>query len=390
MLIFIKKAEEISMKRVFIIGNASSIWMREYIREIHVKNGDRVWVTSFDSIDQNDFQMYNNMGVTVVELSKRGGIVGKLEKTYNLFRFAKRHLKGEEAFDWLEIQSPPISFQRKILFLMILFLNCKVFTAFWGSDILAINEEQAKRLIPILDKSIKINLPTTEMRNKFKYFYGSVYSNKISECNYGTLAFPHISRAKKELGRIECKEAFNLNKHKCSIAVGYNGKASQQHIKVINSLSNLCEYSKQQIELIVHMGYGTDKNREYYNKVKHSLMKSGIDYVIVDQMLPLESIGKLRVATDIFVHAQTTDALSGTIRECIFSEAILINPIWIQEYEKLGVDYIEYEQFDLLPEIIDDYLDGKYHIDTKRNAKLVSSVYSWDAVREDWLKVING
>lgn len=121
-------------------------------------------------------------------------------------------------------------------------------------------------------------------------------------------------------------------------------------------------------------------------------MKSGIDYVIVDQMLPLESIGKLRVATDIFVHAQTTDALSGTIRECIFSEAILINPIWIryQEYEKLGVDYIEYEQFDLLPEIIDDYLDGKYHIDTKRNAKLVSSVYSWDAVREDWLKVING
>ena len=92
------------------------------------------------------------------------------------------------------------------------------------------------------------------------------------------------------------------------------------------------------------------------------------------------------------IRDRTTDALSGTIRECIFSEAILINPIWIryQEYEKLGVDYIEYEQFDLLPEIIDDYLDGKYHIDTKRNAKLVSSVYSWDAVREDWLKVING
>ena len=55
-----------------------------------------------------------------------------------------------------------------------------------------------------------------------------------------------------------------------------------------------------------------------------------------------------------------------------------------------SVPGIEYEQFDLLPEIIDDYLDGKYHIDTKRNAKLVSSVYSWDAVREDWLKVING
>ena len=380
------------MNRVFIIGNASSVWMREYIREIHIENGDQVWVTSFDEIDEKDLKTYSDMGVTVVEVGKFGGIIGKLEKTINLLKFAQKHTADTDAIDWIEIQSPPVSFQRYVIVRIISILNCKVFTAFWGSDILAIRKSQAKLLTPILNRSLKINLPTIEMQKQFKCFFGdTTYSSKITNCKYGTLAFPHIRRAESELGKATCKEAFGLNSNKYCVAIGYNGKATQQHVKVINALAKLPIEKKNEVELLLHMGYGVDRKDEYYKEVEASLLESGFSYVILDNMLPLDNIGKLRIATDVFIHAQTTDAMSGTIRECIFAKAILVNPTWIRypEYEKLGIEYLKYESFDMLPRIIEDYLDGKCRIDIKRNASLVSSMYSWDAVREDWLRVIN-
>ena len=34
--------------KFFIVGNASSVWMKEYIKEIHIKNKHTVYLTVFD------------------------------------------------------------------------------------------------------------------------------------------------------------------------------------------------------------------------------------------------------------------------------------------------------------------------------------------------------
>ena len=70
----------------------------------------------------------------------------------------------------------------------------------------------------------------------------------------------------------------------------------------------------------------------------------------------------------------------------------MINPSWLK-YDKFdadGVDYIKYDSLSELPERIMGILDGTLSVNAKRNAEILYSEYSWEAVKGKWLKVFNG
>ena len=114
-------------------------------------------------------------------------------------------------------------------------------------------------------------------------------------------------------------------------------------------------------------------------------------YILLKEMMPLEDVAKLRSATDIMIHGQTTDALSGSIREAVFAGAVLINPEWIKyrEFERLGIEYIEYSSFDELSDVLEKIINKEIVINTEKNAELMFSEYSRDSVYEDWMRIFN-
>ena len=58
-----------------------------------------------------------------------------------------------------------------------------------------------------------------------------------------------------------------------------------------------------------------------------------------------------------------------------------------KEFDNIGIDYIKYNSFDELPMIIKDITDGKIKISNNGKVRELYKKYSWNAVKEDWLKL---
>lgn len=373
--------------RDVIVGNASTIWIREYIRNIHLPLGNEVTVVTLDDVPADVAAEYRERGVRVVEI-KGSGRVGKLIKMAGLMRFFKnsRNMKN---VDCIEIHYPPHSAQSGVLAKLIGGLEAKKIITFWGSDILRINESDAANLEKLVEVCDTLNIGTAEMRRKFREFYGNRYDDRFADAKFGSLAYTCIGDLKGPDAKTECKRRLGLDENRTVVAVGYNAKKGQQHLQALEALGRLEPEYKSRIQLMIHLDNIADK--EYVDAVEAAAESTGIGTVFIKGMLSLEEISVLRLATDIFLHSQLSDALSGSIRECIYAESVLINPDWIkyQEYDDIGVEYIKYSSFGDITDCIVKVLTGEISIDTNKNAELVYSMYSWEAVRKNWEELFN-
>ena len=96
--------------RFFIIGNPSSVWLKEYIKHIHIKNNHKVYVTVFE---MSDLKFVN-------EYREKGRGIKKISKFLRLFFFAYRNRNNQ--FDILEVQSPPHNVQAFVIGMILITL----------------------------------------------------------------------------------------------------------------------------------------------------------------------------------------------------------------------------------------------------------------------------
>ena len=144
--------------KFFIVGTASSVWIREYVKEIHIKNGHEVYLTVFDESVLQYQEDYAQMGVKLVLIGKNNKKIEKIKKLVRLVSFMCKHRTREE-IDVVEIQGPPHNILAYILAILIKFMRYKTFIMFWGSDILAISAKDAKKLEHVVKNANVINRP---------------------------------------------------------------------------------------------------------------------------------------------------------------------------------------------------------------------------------------
>lgn len=372
------------MKNVLVIGNATSIWIKEYIRNVHCKLGNRVYLTNYFSMNQEDKLFYEQLNVEIINFKATNKVCKFAEYNYVLNKFIKRH-KGQ--IDVVDIQSPPNSKQADIIKKTVDNLGAKSVVTFWGSDIMRIDSKGAKRMKKLLKQAKVINIGTEKMHEKFKSYYNEEFDDKCVYIGFGSPAITNIRDCK--LSKEECKMHFGLDKNKIVVAIGYNGRREQQHLSAIKAFSKLDKELKDKIQILIHLGYGFDI--DYKNEIKSLLEKSELNYVINEDMLDLEQVAILRIATDVFVHSQTTDGLSGSIREVVYAGAILLNPEWIKydKFDKDGVEYVVYNDFNNLTEKMTDILKGKIKIDKIKNRKILYAEYSWESVEDRWASMLD-
>ena len=76
--------------------------------------------------------------------------------------------------------------------------------------------------------------------------------------------------------------------------------------------------------------------------------------LILDKYMSNLDVVNLRMATDLFIHAQNSDANAGTIAEYLLCQKKIINPVWITypHYETYGSPFYLFSDFEELPEVI--------------------------------------
>lgn len=372
------------MKRVLVIGNASSVWTKEYIKNIHIKQGNSVWVTCYDKLSNDDEKFYNDINVNVLDLCSDEKF-GRFLKYYTGFKkFCNIH---KSDLDIVDIQGPPHSWQADIISNVFKNSKARIIVIFWGSDILQIDEKGAKHLEKILKISRWINIGTLHMHDKLREFYGNKFDSKCTYIGFGGPALTYIRDC--DLTVDEAKAKLGLDPSKTVIAVGYNGRKEQQHLSAISAVDKLSNEYKSKIQFLVHIGYNTESG--YKDEIIECLEKSGISYLLMEEMLDLENIAIMRIATDIFIHAQTSDGLSGSIREAVYAGSVLLNPSWIRydKFDQDNVEYVKYADFQDLTVKLKLVLDNIIKIDRKKNREILYNEYSWEAVEHKWVRMFD-
>jgi glycosyltransferase involved in cell wall biosynthesis len=206
---------------------------------------------------------------------------------------------------------------------------------------------------------------------------------------YGSEPSKNLINKIKVCSKSEAKAIMNFPLEKKTIYCGYNGHRSQRHLDIINELKKIDNTRKQKYHLVLHCSYGLEE--DYHLLIKDALDKSGFSFSLITDFYTLNDLAVFRIACDIFINVQDTDALSATMIESLSSGAIVIVGKWLKYYEidLIGAFYKSISNFSELSEVMNDIEINwsEYKTLSKNNNKLGEQLLSWDKLSDTWLNL---
>ena len=362
--------------RVLIIGNADSIWIKSLVEKTHLAYGDEVFVLSPKNAVYSDYYSANHVNVYIIK---------KIKSPLFLINFIKNMSFLCKGYDMVAVQYTEKwnAFWGR----MASCFNKKLIISFWGSDLLRLNNPD-KNTFSAIKRSSAVTLTTDDMVKKFTELCGEQYSNKIRMTKFGSNGIDFLNN---HIDQNEVAEKFGIDTSKVVISIGYNKMKEQQHLAVLNVINSLPESLRSNIHLILRLTYGSGDS-SYVRQIKDLVESSKCSNTIFEEYLSDIDVAGITQLTDVFIHAQTTDARSASMSEHLYSKCLVINPSWINYPDFEGkVFYLTFKDFDDLKAVLLDNLckkeQSRYIDKLYENTKTVSDLCSWDSLAPLWRKI---
>lgn len=284
-------------------------------------------------------------------------------------------------FDLINMQYVDYSDLMDAVILKII-LNSKLVLSYWGSDLLRTEKGKLNSAGRFLKYADFVTFDNEDLEFKFKEIYEWTDIIPKRTVMIGLPVLNIIKRNASDDFKEAIRKRWGIDKKKIVIGIGYNGIPAQQHKRVLRVLEKLDEEQKKQIVLLLQMSYGG--TRTYKDSVIKVAKKTGIQYIDIQRYLTDDEVAQLRILTDIFINAQSTDAFSGSICEYLFADTVLINAKWLRykEFEKYQFHYLEFESFNEINYLIEKSLKEK--INVEENKELIWKLRSWEYCAPKW------
>lgn len=374
------------MKIMIVTGGANSIWTKLFIEKVLLPLGAEIYIQKSPLEDDRYDDFYKESAVNYVCNYRINKAVIKIPKLGGIYHryIRKKALKLDMEFDYVVV-----------IFGNPFYLKCakkimtnktKLIVWYIGSDLLRITHRKKCSLVRLT----KLLKPTNVCVN---HKIGNAFKSLIDEkgcdwiCDFGISSITNMTDFfdKKFL----LKESFlKINPDLYTIAIGYNACSAQQHSLVLKSLLSLNDSVKSKICLILPMTYHGDK--KYIDSIKRLLTKSGFVYLVFEKFMDSNEMGKLWCSVDMFIHAQTTDALSASMLEAIYAGCVILNGSWLKysELEEWGISVQTFSRFSEIPDIVTSNLLNKAEYNSV-SRKLIYDYASWDACINKWKEILN-
>lgn len=201
----------------------------------------------------------------------------------------------------------------------------------WGSDVLRVEGERAiNHLQKIYEAAqfVTIGKTTTVGSRLINEFH--VDANRLIGIGWGGEFFDFIQEHIVDVTEEDAKERFALN-GRYVITCGYNTQREQRHEAIIDAVYSVKSQLPENLTLLFPFTYGrTVWSDKYTDALKEKAKDLGFDVVSVEESLSLSDLLKLRMATDIFVHVQTTDSGSRCVMEYVACNKKVVHGSWIK------------------------------------------------------------
>lgn len=300
-----------------------------------------------------------------------------LEEIVNRFYFLRTFIRmSKKKYDIVDIHFP----KPRLFFVMhyIKKLSNNIVLTPWGSDVLRVDGKRAiRQLRRVYEQAdfitvVKDSAIGQQVIEKF-----NVNPNKLVKLGWGGEFFDYIQEQSSCVTVEEAKERFGVG-GRYVITCGYNAQTEQRHLGIINSINDVRDQLPKNLTLMFPFTYGREeKSIRYFEIVKDKAKELGFDFVAVEERLDMSDLLKLRMATDIFVHVQTTDAGSRCVMEYIACNKKVVHGAWmkyayLEDYNPscyFPVDRIEnlgkcvvkayHSQIDALPEEVKNVINER-------------------------------
>jgi hypothetical protein len=201
----------------------------------------------------------------------------------------------------------------------------------WGSDVFRVDGKKSIRhLTKIYEQAdfVTVGKDTPMGQRIIEKF--NVNPNKFVKLGWGGEFFDYIQENSCGVNVEEAKTRFGVN-GRYVITCGYNAQTAQRHFEIIDAINNVRSQLPNDITLLFPFTYGrTARSVLYCENVKNKAKECRLDFVAVEEHLDMPDLLKLRMATDIFVHVQTTDARSRCVMEYVACNKKVVHGSWMQ------------------------------------------------------------
>lgn len=206
----------------------------------------------------------------------------------------------------------------------------------WGSDVLRVNDTGAiRRMRTIYSYASCVTVPPCSQLGetivgKFKFD-----PEKMCPLRWGLDYVDFIEEAKPHKSVEESKARFGIC-DKYVITCGYSSAPSHRHEAIIEAVHSIKAELPDNLLLLFPFTYGWG-TPEYRQSIKDKCRSYGLESVFVEDYLDLEDLYTLRMATDMFVHVQLTDAGAASVMQYILCHKKIVHGSWMK--------YVDLEQY---------------------------------------------
>lgn len=252
-------------------------------------------------------------------------LAGLLNRVNYYWAFLKLYLGGH--FDIIDIHFPNVSVKQAMPILRRMTHNI-VMTP-WGSDVMRVeSEKDIKCMTEIYSQAKHVTVSRESRIGKTIIAKFNVAPEKMVALAWGGEFFDYIQEHSSDITTEEAKARFGLD-GKYVITCGYNMQYEQRQEDIINAVCSIKEQLPDNLLLLFPYTYAiNDKHDKHKKEIVEQCQSLGVECKVVEENLDLADLLKLRMATDIFVHVQDTDAGSRCVMEYVFCNKKLVHGAW--------------------------------------------------------------
>lgn len=242
----------------------------------------------------------------------------------------------------------------------------------WGSDILRRDFTALKQLSVIYNSADYIlTFPHTILGQKIIKEMG-VAPEKFVGNFFGSEMVDFAIKNGDNITETMSKDYFGVQ-DRYVITCGYNLNRAQRHLTIIDAIGNVKDKLPSNLTLLFPMTYGEDIP-DYVQLCKEKCKTNNLSAIFLTKYMSLEELYKMRKATDMFVHIQSTDASSASVREYILCDKKIVHGSWIKYPELECFSPLFYYPVDDLQHLGETIVKAYNSDKIKQSDKLLSSI----------------
>lgn len=378
----------IIVMKILVFGNKNSEWLAQFFEHC-IRRQDEVFLFAESSSDDIYFDVFYKDNIQIIDLEKEDNNNFNTRSLWKRQKVVKKYLnilKQYGPFDVINVQY--VTDLSSLLAVALKRKETKLIYSYWGSDLLRVRKVFLLRIKSRIKKGDWVTFDNIDLQDKFNEVYGKSYTGRMECAYFGVQTLDDIETVNKSCSKQQIKEEWKVPQDKICIAVGYNGIIQQQHLKVLESISRMSKADQDKIFLVVQMTYGGTEM--YKASVIEKLKALGLPYKVFLDYLSGEEVAKIRLITDIYINAQTTDAFSGSVCENLYCGNLLVNADWLnyKELVQHNLKFISFMDFENLTQVLEECLKGTLQIDISENKEKIASLRLWEECEKRWYQIL--